>query len=91
MPWNLDAALILALGALLALGWGRAASRPALLAAAAVLAAAMLSPLCGLAVGLFSARVAQHLLLLLVAAPLLALAFFPRLAPPACPAGGRWS
>lgn len=82
VPWNLDAALILALAALLGLGWRRAASRPALVAGVAVLAAALLSPLCALAVALFSARVAQHVVLLLVAAPLLALAF-PRPAPPA--------
>lgn len=43
--------------ALAALGW-------------AVAALALLSPLCALSVSLFSARVAQHMLLVLVAAPL---------------------
>lgn len=38
-----------------------------------VAAAALLSPLCALSVALFSARIAQHMLLLLVAAPLIAL------------------
>jgi putative membrane protein len=39
-----------------------------------VLAGALVSPLCNLAVALFGARVAQHLLVTLVAAPLLATA-----------------
>ncbi|MBR0665511.1 cytochrome c oxidase assembly protein [Roseomonas hellenica] len=38
----------------------------------AVLVLALVSPLCNLSVALFSARVAQHLLLILVAAPLIA-------------------
>lgn len=41
----------------------------------AVLVLAFVSPLCALSVALFSARVAHHLLLVLVAAPLLAVAF----------------
>jgi putative membrane protein len=36
---------------------------------------AFLSPLCALSVALFSARIAQHMILLLVAAPLIALGF----------------
>ena len=39
-----------------------------------IAALALLSPLCALSVALFSARVAQHMILILVAAPLLALA-----------------
>jgi putative membrane protein len=38
-----------------------------------VAAAALMSPLCALSVALFSARIAQHMLLVLVAAPLIAL------------------
>lgn len=38
-----------------------------------VTAAALISPLCALSVALFSARIAQHMILLLVAAPLIAL------------------
>ena len=38
-----------------------------------VVAAALISPLCALSVALFSARIAQHMILLLVAAPLIAL------------------
>ena len=40
-----------------------------------VAAAAFVSPLCALSVSLFSARIAQHMILLLVAAPLIALAW----------------
>ena len=42
-----------------------------------VTAAALISPLCALSVALFSARVAQHMVLALVAAPLLALSLPP--------------
>jgi putative membrane protein len=71
---NADPLLIAVLVALLALGWRGGGQRPALLAGMAVLAVALLSPLCGLAVALFSARVGQHVLIILGAAPLLALA-----------------
>lgn len=71
--WNPDPALGAAILALLALGWRDSPNRPALAAGALVLAGALLTPLCSLAVALFSARVAQHMLILLVAAPLLAL------------------
>src|SRR3569832_2510376 len=37
-----------------------------------VAAAALISPLCALSVSLFSARIAQHMILLLIAAPLVA-------------------
>lgn len=73
LPWNLDPWLMAALLGLLLLAWPRAATRPALLGGWAVLGLAVLSPLCGLSVALFSARVTQHLLLVLLAAPLLAL------------------
>ncbi|MCW8084785.1 cytochrome c oxidase assembly protein [Sabulicella glaciei] len=58
--------------ALLALGWRRSPNRVALLAGSGLVALALLSPLCSLAVALFSARVAQHMALVLIAAPLLA-------------------
>lgn len=73
--WNLDPALAAVLLASLALAWrpaGRGGDRRALLAGWALLAAALISPLCQLSVALFSARVGQHLLVLLGAAPLLA-------------------
>ena len=42
-----------------------------------VTATALLSPLCALSVALFSARIAQHMVLVLIAAPLVALALPP--------------
>jgi len=42
-----------------------------------VAAVALVSPLCALSVSLFSARVAQHMLLILLAAPMIALAWPP--------------
>lgn len=47
-------------------------TRSCAIAGWAVAAAAFLSPLCALSVSLFAARVAQHMILLLVAAPLIA-------------------
>jgi putative membrane protein len=70
---------MLALLALAAAWAGRAAGsagggeRAALALGWATLALALLSPLCSLSVALFSARVGQHLLLTLVAAPLIAI------------------
>lgn len=71
--WNLDPWLAAVLVAGLAFAWGRADDRRALLAGWGVLALALVSPLCSLSVALFSARVGQHLVILLAAAPLLAL------------------
>jgi len=72
--WNLDPWLAGALLAGLLIGWPGVPRprRAAWIAGWAVLALATLSPLCNLSVALFSARVAQHLLLLCVAAPLIA-------------------
>jgi putative membrane protein len=77
--WTLEPLLLAALGvAGLGLAWaGRGAERTARLAALAgwlVLVAALVSPLCNLAVALFGFRVTQHLLITLVAAPLIATA-----------------
>jgi len=54
----------------------RRAGRPVIAALTgwAIAAGALLSPLCALSVALFSARIGQHMILLLVAAPLLATA-----------------
>ena len=79
LGWNFDPLLLAALLAGLVPGrW--AADRQTFLAGWGVLAAVLVSPLCGLAVALFSARVGQHLLVALVAAPLLAVAFRARAA-----------
>ena len=77
VSWNLDPMLLVALALLGLLGsWrlppeasGRQAS---FLLGWGVLFLALVSPLCNLSVALFGARVAQHVLLALVAAPLLA-------------------
>lgn len=86
VAWNLDPWLAAALLLGLALAWragdGRGGRR-ALLAGWAVLGVVLLSPLCNLSVALFSARVGQHVVLLTVAAPLLALALPARRVGPA--------
>lgn len=51
---------------------------PLALAGWIVAAGAFLSPLCALSVSLFSARVGQHMILILIAAPLIGLATPPR-------------
>ena len=79
--WNLDPILIvlllLPLGAYLSAvrggGGPRSAGRANFVSGWLVGAAALLSPLCALSVSLFSARVGQHMILALVAAPLVLL------------------
>lgn len=75
--WNADATAIALSAAVLVLFLRRSdPSRPLPLSLALVLFPALfLSPLCALTVALFSARVAHHVLLVAVVAPLLALAF----------------
>jgi putative membrane protein len=74
--WNLDPLLLTVLAlAGLALAWmGRGQRRAGAISVAGwlVLCGALVSPLCNIAVALFGARVAQHLLITLVAAPLVA-------------------
>ena len=74
--WNGDPVLIAVLLMLGVLIFVRSphASRPRTMAGWAVAVLALLSPLCALSVSLFSARVGQHMILLLIAAPLLAAA-----------------
>jgi len=75
--FNLDPVLIIALLLLAAIHIGSVHTRRQRLHAAAgwtVAAAALISPLCALSVALFSARIAQHMILVLAAAPLIALA-----------------
>ena len=75
--WNADAVALALCGALVAthLAAGERKGRLPLACAVAVLLVLFVSPLCALTVALFSARVAHHVLLVAVAAPLLALAF----------------
>lgn len=82
--WNLDPAVMLALGGVAVTCRLRSAgtARRAGYAAVAILAVVFLSPLCALSAALFSARVVHHVLLIAVAAPLLAFAFPARHAVP---------
>jgi putative membrane protein len=75
--FNLDPALIFALLLLATIHLASLHQRRQRLHAAAgwaIAALALTSPLCALSVALFSARIAQHMILALVAAPLVALA-----------------
>ena len=75
--FNLDPVLIASLALALLLQWraSRAAAPRQRVAAGLgwlIAAAALISPLCALSVALFSARVGQHMILVLIAAPLIA-------------------
>jgi putative membrane protein len=86
--WNADPVLILILLALAGLHlWRMPARRGAAALGWAVAAFAFLSPLCALSVSLFSARVGQHMILVLVAAPLIGGA----LPPPSSGRGATWA
>ena len=85
--WNGDPILIAFLVALAALHlWHVPERRGAAALGWAVAAFAFLSPLCALSVSLFSARVGQHMILVLVAAPLIGGA----LPPPSGRHGAIW-
>jgi putative membrane protein len=74
--FNLDPILIgaLATGALVHIAWcgSRGHHGYVPLTGWLVAATALMSPLCALSVSLFSARIAQHMILLLIAAPMIA-------------------
>ncbi|WP_207477839.1 cytochrome c oxidase assembly protein [Arenibaculum pallidiluteum] len=82
LEWNLDPWLLAVLSGILVchrIGWlrSRRAGHPAppawpFVAGWAIAALALVSPLCNLSVALFGARVGQHIVLTLVAAPLVA-------------------
>jgi len=76
--WTLDPFLLAGLVAAWAFGFWRLAKGPrrtSYFAGLAITAIMFVSPLCALSMALFSARVGQHLVLTLIAAPLLARAF----------------
>lgn len=85
--WTLQPLLLGALVLVIALSWpglrrnGTRAQRTAFIAGWTVLGLALVSPLCALSVALFAARASQHMLLLVVAAPLLALGLPAALGP----------
>lgn len=77
--WNGDPVLIGALAVGSVAGWRHAADRAAFVAMVAVVWLLLVSPLCALTSALFSARVAHHVALVGIAAPLVARAFDVRL------------
>ncbi len=83
--FNLDPALLasLALLAIFHARYVKGTSRIIALSGWAIATVAFCSPLCALSVALFSARIGQHMILVLLAAPLIALAW------PAGPSGPR--
>ena len=82
--WTLDPWLIGGLLAFLSLGLAFAENQRRFAGAWALVAVLFISPLCAASMALFSARVGQHILLTLVAAPLIAFAL-PRLRLPPLP------
>ena len=82
--WTLDPFLLAGLVLFAALLWRQAERRGHAMGAAALVALLFVSPLCAASMALFSARVGQHILLTLVAAPLIAAAL-PRLRLPVWP------
>lgn len=74
LRWNIDPVVIVALVLLAGIHLARVGGRQRTLAMTgwAVTALALLSPLCALSVSLFAARVGQHMILILIAAPLIA-------------------
>ncbi|MAM62983.1 cytochrome c oxidase assembly protein [Maritimibacter sp. UBA3975] len=83
--WTLDPVLlgVLALGLAAILWTTRGVARRQPLLGWALVAVLFVSPICAASMALFSARVAQHLLLTLVAAPLLAPLLKDKAPPPA--------
>lgn len=82
--WTFEPALLVGLALVWVIGWGVAENRPRFALGWGLVALLFVSPLCAASMALFSARVGQHILLTLVAAPLLAAAL-PRLRLPALP------
>ncbi|OAN79434.1 hypothetical protein A8B78_11935 [Jannaschia sp. EhC01] len=82
--WTLDPTLLIGLVLALAVGWAVANERKRITVGWVMVALLFISPICAASMALFSARVAQHILLTLIAAPLIATAL-PRLRAPAMP------
>lgn len=74
--WNLDPVLLVALAAVMAVHLRHVNSRLRAVAGIgwAIAALAFISPICALSVALFSARIGQHMILMLIAAPLIGVA-----------------
>lgn len=80
--WTLDPLLLGGLALALGLGLWMASDRKRFGVAWVLVALAFTSPLCAASMALFSARIAQHLVLTLIAAPVLAAALRPGPLPP---------
>lgn len=87
--WTLEPGLLIGLAlALSVILWqGQGTARRNAVAGWAVVAVLFVSPLCALSMALFSARVAQHLMLTLIAAPLIAGLWRARIPPTVLSAG----
>ncbi|SDY34993.1 cytochrome c oxidase assembly protein [Citreimonas salinaria] len=88
--WTLDQGLLLGLAVALIFGMRFARDRHLMALGWALVALLFVSPLCAASMALFSARVAQHVLLTLGAAPVIAAAL-PRLRLPALPVAGLFA
>jgi putative membrane protein len=88
--WTLDAALLVGLALLLAVGLRVAEHRPRFALGWGIAALLFVSPICAASMALFSARVGQHIALTLLAAPILAAAL-PALRLPALPLAGLFA
>lgn len=82
--WTFDPVLLTGLALIWLLGWGMAQNRGRFALSWALVVILFVSPLCAASIALFSARVGQHILLTLVAAPILASAL-PALRWPSLP------
>src|SRR6056297_2853307 len=85
--WTFDPALLAGLALLLAAGLWTAERRGRFVISWTLVALLFVSPLCAASMALFSARVGQHILLALLAAPLMASAL-PALRAPSLPIAG---
>lgn len=74
VSWNSDPVLLAGLAVFMGWGWLRARQRPAFMVAWVLLAVAFVSPLCALTTVSLAARSLHHLVLVLMVAPLLAVA-----------------
>lgn len=88
--WTFDPALLAGLVLLGMIGWRLSDHRGRFALAWGLVAVLFVSPLCAASIALFSARVGQHVLLTLVAAPLLAAAL-PALRWPPLPLAGLFA
>lgn len=70
--WTLEPSLLIGLALIYVVGWSVAVNRSRFTIAWGLVTLLFVSPICAASIALFSARVGQHILLTLVAAPLLA-------------------